>query len=63
MYETFKRKVEALKEAPFKSGAVKHAAQFTKTLQETAKYIYAKYIYAKYNSDVARLIKMLRMWT
>ena len=36
----------------FKSGAVKHAAQFTKTLEEIT-----KYGQVKYNGDVARMIK------
>ena len=48
MYKTFKKKVEGLEEVVFKSGAVKHAAQITKMLEEIA-----KYVQVKYNSDVA----------
>ena len=38
-YKPFKSKVEGLEDAIFESGAVKHATQFTKTLEEIAKYI------------------------
>ena len=52
VYKTFKGKVEGLEEAIFESRAVKHAAQFTKTLEEIA-----KYVQKKYNSDVAKMMK------
>ena len=45
-YKEFKSKVEGLEDAFFESGSVKHAAQFTKTLEEIA-----DYIKTKYNSD------------
>ena len=38
-HKTFKSKVEGLDDAVFESGAVKHAAQFTKTHKEIAKYV------------------------
>ena len=38
-HKTFKSKVRELKDAVFESGAVKHAAQFTKTLEEIVKYV------------------------
>ena len=52
VYKTFKSKVEDLEEAVFKSRAVKHTAQFTKTLKEIT-----KYVQKKYNSDMAKMIK------
>ena len=52
LYKPFKSKIEGLEDAVFESGAVKHAAQFTKMLEEIA-----KYIQKKYNSDVAKMIK------
>ena len=52
MYKVFKSRVEGLKDAVFESGTVKHAVQFTKTLQEIV-----DYIQIKYNSDVARMIR------
>ena len=39
-----------LKDAVFKSGSVKHAVQFTKTLEQIA-----DYIQVKYNRDVAKI--------
>ena len=39
VYKPFKSKVIGLEEAVFKSEAVKHAAQFMKTLEEIANYI------------------------
>ena len=52
VYKPFKRKVECLESAVFKSGAVKHAAQFMKMLEEIT-----NYIQKKYNSDVVKMIK------
>ena len=52
VYKAFKSKVDGLEEAVIESGAVKHAAQFTKTLEEIA-----KYVQKKYNSNVAKMIK------
>ena len=37
VYKAFKCKVKGLKDTMFESGAVKHAAQFTKSLKEIAK--------------------------
>ena len=34
VYKAFRSKVNGLEDAVFESGAVKHAAQFTKTLEE-----------------------------
>ena len=34
VYKPFKRKVNGLEDAVFESGAIKHAVQFTKTLEE-----------------------------
>ena len=50
-YKSFKSKVGGLKDAVFKSGAVKHAAQFTKRLEEIA------YVQKNYCSDVAKMTK------
>ena len=52
IYKALKSKVDSLEDAVFESGAVKHAAQFTKTLEEIA-----NYVQKKYNSDVAKMIK------
>ena len=52
LYKPFKSKVEGLEGAVFESGAVKHAYQFTKALEEIA-----NYVQKKYNSDVAKMIK------
>ena len=54
LYKPFKSKVEGLEDAVFESGAVKHAAQFTKTLEEIA-----NYMEKKYNSNVAKMIKVV----
>ena len=51
-YKTFKSKAEGLKEAVFKSRAVKHNAQFTKTVEEIE-----KYVQKKFNSDEVKMIK------
>ena len=39
IYKPFKSKVEGLEDAVFKSGAVKHAAQLTKMLEQIANYV------------------------
>ena len=52
IYKAFRSKIDGLEDAVFESGAVKHAAQFTKTLEEIA-----NYVQRKYNSDVAKMIK------
>ena len=52
VYKPFKSKVEGLEDTVFESGAVKHAVQFTKTLEEIA-----YYIQKKFNSDVAKMMK------
>ena len=52
MHKTFKTKIEGLQDIVVESGAVKHAAQFTKMLENIA-----KYVQVKYNSDIARMIK------
>ena len=44
--------MDGLEDAVFENGAVKHAAQFTKTLEEIA-----NYVQKKHNSDVAKMIK------
>ena len=41
-----------LEDAVFESGAVKHASQFKKRLEEIA-----NYVQKKYNSNVAKMIK------
>ena len=41
-YKAFKSKVYGLEVAVFESRAVKHVAQFTKTLKEIAKYFQKK---------------------
>ena len=51
-YKAFKKKIEGLNIAVFKSRAVKYAAQFTKTLENII-----DYVQIKYNSDVARMIR------
>ena len=51
-WKTFKSKVKGLEDAIFQIWAVKHAAQFTKVLEETA-----KYIQKKYNCNIAKMIK------
>ena len=53
MHKAFKSRVEGLKDAVFESGSLKHAAQFTKTLEEII-----DYIQIKYNSDVAMIRDM-----
>ena len=52
LYKPFKSKVEGLEDAVFESGAVRHAAQFTKTLGEIA-----NYVQKKHNSNFAKTIK------
>ena len=39
VYKPFKSKVKGLKDTVFESGAVKHAAQFMKILEEIANYV------------------------
>ena len=39
MQDKLSNKVEGLEDAVFESGAVKHAAQFMKTLEEISKYV------------------------
>ena len=39
VYKTFKSKVEGVEGAMFQRRAVKHAANFTKLLEETVKYV------------------------
>ena len=39
VYKPFKHKVNGLEDTVFKIGAVKHVAQFMKTLEEIANYI------------------------
>ena len=36
LYKAFKSKIDGLEDTVFESGAMKHAAQFTKTLEEIA---------------------------
>ena len=45
-------KVQCLEDAIFESGAEKHTAHFTETLEKIA-----KYVQKKYNSDIANIIK------
>ena len=44
-----------LKDAIFKSRSVKHAAQYTKTLEKIA-----DYVQVKYNNDVAKMIREVK---
>ena len=39
VYKPFKSKVNCVEDAVFESGAVKHAAQFMKTLEEISNYV------------------------
>ena len=48
----FKGKTEGLEDAIFESGAVRHAAQFTKTVEALA-----DYVQVKFNADVATAIR------
>ena len=42
-YKQLKSQFEGLEDVVFKSGAIMHAAQFTKTLEEIAKYVQKNY--------------------
>ena len=50
--QAFKSKIKGLKDPVFKSGSIKHTAQFTKILEEIA-----NYVQLKYNSDVAKMMR------
>ena len=52
IYKAFKSKVNSLEGKVFESGAMKHVAQSTKTLEEIA-----IYIHEIYNRDVINMIK------
>ena len=54
-FRSFKSSIPGLDDKIYKSGAVKHAAQFTKTSEEIA-----DYVQTNFNSDVAEAIRNVK---